>query len=119
MKDEQIIKALSCCQHITSNCIDCPFKEFHNKIHDCEIFLHNEAHLLMCYQYEEIKRYKGIIKQLEKDVQSARTEGIKEFAVMLKKYIKKQYFTYGHYYKSNVFSDIDVILKEMGVDGDV
>ena len=115
MTDEQIIKALSCCQHITSNCIDCPFKEFHNKIHDCEIFLHNEAHLLMCYQYEEIKRYKGIIKQLEKDVQSARTDGIKELAAEMR---KRKIAVYNiPVYLIEPFI-LDMLLKEMGVDDD-
>lgn len=115
MTDEQIIKALSCCQHVASNCIDCPFKEFHNKIHDCEIFLHNEAHLLMCYQYEEIKRYKGIIKQLEKDVQSARTEGIKELAAEMR---KRKISVYNiPVYLIEPFI-LDMLLKEMGVDDD-
>jgi len=51
---EKIIKALSSCQHIASNCIDCPYNEYFNTSHDCEIKLHNDASTMLEYMLKDM-----------------------------------------------------------------
>lgn len=45
--EKEILTALLYCQHIASNCIDCPYNDQWSKDHVCEIILHNDAHDLI------------------------------------------------------------------------
>ena len=46
---EKITTALKYCQHIASNCIDCPYNEYFSTSHDCEIKLHNDAYKMLTH----------------------------------------------------------------------
>lgn len=84
MKDNEIIKALECCLTIEGNsCGGCPVEK--GCITDEGVnVLHKHALDLINRQQAEIERYKGVIKLLEKDVLTAKTEAVKEFAERLK-----------------------------------
>lgn len=82
MTDNEIIKALDCC-NLAHNCTNCPLK---GTSEDCIERLENASHDLIKRQQAEIERHKGVIKILEKDVSTAKTDGIKQFSEKLKDY---------------------------------
>lgn len=51
---EKITTALKRCQRIASNCIDCPYNEYYNTSHDCEIKLHNDAHTMLTQMLKDM-----------------------------------------------------------------
>ena len=51
---EKITTALSRCQRIASNCIDCPYNEHFGTSHDCEIKLHNDAHTMLTQMLKDM-----------------------------------------------------------------
>lgn len=89
MTDEQIIKALECCEASENKCDDCPF---YGVKEDCEVELPEEA-------LDLIKRQNNLIEQLGNDVnrkynllckmeeilRNLKSEAIKEFAERLKR----------------------------------
>lgn len=84
MTDSEIIKALECCKELT--CKDCPIFPNSIPVLLCKSRLETEALDLIKRQQAEIERYKGVIKFLEKDVSTAKTDGIKQFSEKLKDY---------------------------------
>ena len=56
---EKITTALNCCQHIASNCIDCPYNEYYTVSHDCVIKLHNDAAVLLENLKKDVKDNKN------------------------------------------------------------
>ena len=72
MTDEQIIKALECCIYDTT-CQECPY----NKLSTCIEVRHKNL-------LGVINRQKAEIDRLEQELEQAKLEAIKEFAVRLK-----------------------------------
>lgn len=81
MTDEQIIKALECCNTDVreSTCPKCAFY----KKHRCSTLMLNAISDLIDRQKAEIERNKGVIKLLEKDVEDEKAE-IENLKVELK-----------------------------------
>ena len=75
---------MECCITIEGNsCGGCPVEK--GCITDEGVnVLHKHALDLINRQKAEIERYKGVIKRLENDVQTAKAEAVKEFAERLK-----------------------------------
>lgn len=144
MKDNDIKKALECCQYEgVETCRDCPMfytHEFDNEIDfDCGKYIYGRALDLInrlqaevkekddvikaqadtIFLYEqvikdktaEVERYKGVIKLLEKDVQIAKAEAIKEFAERFKDKYEKPFFYLGSY--EQFMREVDNLVKEM------
>ena len=102
MTDNDIIKALECCEGVggISYCNNCPMYDVDNCVH----ILSRESLDLINRQKAEIERYKGVIKILENDVKTARAEAIKEFGRFL---LDKSEWNYIH------IIDIIDYVKEM------
>lgn len=87
MTDNEIIKALKCCGterlkgQLTDElpCNVCPMRN----CEDCEIELPDYALDLINRQKAEIERYKGVIKILENDIETAKSEAIRGFSKYL------------------------------------
>lgn len=85
MTDNEIIKALECCgsngwgEKDERPCDKCPMQD----CKDCEIELPDYALGLVNRQKAEIERYKGVIKILENDVETAKSEAIRTFSKYL------------------------------------
>lgn len=101
MTDNEIIKALECCK-VGGVCTTCPL--FECKSGNCIAQLNVAALDLIKRQQAEVERYKGVIKILEKDVSTAKTDGVKEFSEKLK--------DYAWYYDVNMHA-LDRLEKEM------
>ena len=116
MTDEQIIKALECCEASENKCDDCPF---YGVKEDCEVELPEEA-------LDLIKRQNNLIEQLGNDVnrkynllckmeeilRNLKSEAIKEFAERVKKYSFVDNLSLDG--KETVYvDDINSIAKEM------
>ena len=107
MKDNEIIKALECCS-METECRRCPLYKLHSarcvniacenaldiitrlkdKEREYRAKVQSQRYEINCNQ-KNIERYKGVIKILEKDVATAKSEAVKEFAERLKKPISK------------------------------
>ena len=116
MTDNEIIKALDFCEGYNgvSFCNDCPLFEEDNCIH----ILARETRNLINRQKAEIERYKGVIKILEKDVKTAKSEAYKEFAERLKEgevYMRIEFPNTRSGTETYVVlsEDIDNLVKEM------
>lgn len=105
MTDDEIIKALEHCSEAES-CIWCKYEPTeHQKVTvGCCYGLIKKAIDLIKRHQAEIERYKGVIKILEKDVSTAKTDGVKEFSEKLK--------DYAWYYDVNMRA-LDRLEKEM------
>ena len=103
MTDNEIIKALERCSKGTE-CKDCPYYAAAT----CKYvnFMASVALALISCQKEEIKRYKGVIKILENDVQTSKSEAVREFAEKLKESLSWRTEPIDDY-------DIDELVKEM------
>ncbi|MBQ8298149.1 MAG: hypothetical protein IJX77_10255 [Ruminococcus sp.] len=112
MTDNEIIKALECCSKTSQEiCIkECPIFRRAGCIDE----LHKVVFTLISRQKEEIERYKGVIKILENDVQTSRSETIREFAEKLKDNTLRIRLGCGcHEYEVITKQGIDYLLKEM------
>lgn len=78
MMDNEIIKAL---ENVSEW-----FTKHGGNTNTAVIGICKEASDLIKRQQAEIERYKGVIKLLEKDVSTAKTDGIKQFSEKLKDY---------------------------------
>ena len=76
LTDEEIVRALECCSLSIPICERCCFSK---QCGDGENILPTILDLIN-RQKAEIERYKGVIKILESDVATAKSEAIKEFA---------------------------------------
>lgn len=117
MTDEQIIKALECCEASENKCDDCPF---YGVKEDCEVELPEEA-------LDLIKRQNNLIEQLGNDVnrkynllckmeeilRNLKSEAIKEFAERLKSRLRFYYQNQGMLEKEFYLLHIDKAVKEM------
>ena len=136
MKDDEIIKALECCLKgcNAEGCEDCPLYE---KVEDCEIEIpiialdlinrqkaeienlreeneiYRRANFLIAGQRDE--RDKDIVR-LESELETAKSEAIREFAERLKNLIYPQ-LGISTYEKGEAFhfclDEIDSLVKEM------
>ena len=72
MTDNEIIKALECCEGDDgiSYCNKCSLYEYDNCVH----YISQKAREVINRQQAEIDRYKGVIKILERDVADAQAE---------------------------------------------
>ena len=118
MTDNEIIKALECCQKVKGYrhipiCNDCPMEETR-----CAIELPKNALALINRQKAEIEFHRKTIAQNAQtalnvtldEIQKARAEAVKEFAERLKDrtgYIPQHHFTY-----AEVEYHIDNLVKE-------
>ena len=84
MNDNDIKKALECCGFDEDMCLDCPVQRDCEKDTEAMIYRAKAILDLINRQQAEIERYKGVIKLLEKDVRTAESEAVKEFAERLK-----------------------------------
>lgn len=92
MNDNDIKKALECCKRACVNrCEGCSYRERLM----CALDLRKDALDLINRQQAEIERYKGVIKLLENDVQTAKVEAVKAFVKKFEKKIKDVKFTIG------------------------
>ena len=127
MNDNEIIKALECCA-VMYDCPDCPFEcdcgnmgnlstaaiDLINRLNERD--KKNERIIELSdktikTQSAEIERYLHSIKLLEKDVQTAKSEAVKEFVKKFEKKIKDVKFTLGQTWEiQNALKDT---LKEM------
>lgn len=83
MTDDEIITALECCSHRgKKDCDNCPVN--YKTAELCFEDVMSDAFDLINRQKAEIERYLHSIKILENDVQTAKSETIKEFAERLK-----------------------------------
>lgn len=82
MTDNEIMKALECCSHRGKGCDDCPVN--YKTAEFCFEDVMSDALDLINSQKAEIERYLHSIKMLENDVQTAKSEAIKEFVEGLK-----------------------------------
>lgn len=83
MTDNDIIKALEWHLSNERDCTPCPYGKTSNT-YSCVETLIKDGFNLINRQKAEIERYKGVIKLLENDVQTAKVEAVKEFAERLK-----------------------------------
>ena len=89
MTDEQIIKALECCYIGTAYiCLACPYSETDDE--HCEDELHKSAFELINRQKAEIEQWKeesnrwqNAFCKSNEDIETAKSEAIKEFAERL------------------------------------
>lgn len=108
--DYEIIKALKCCSKI--HCRGCVFWEMRSA--QCISELLSNTLDLINRQKAAIKRYKCVIKLLESDVATAKSEAIKEFAERLKKERIKPEFPWDSFFVTE--EAIDNLVKEMTED---
>lgn len=117
MTDNEILKALKCCSMGSyPACRDCPYHDdYVNR--GCINKRNADIKDLINRQKAEVERYKGVIKLLEKDVATAKTEAIKEFVGRLKEIMAITYETVDGsrgYQTEDYF--IDNLVKEMTVE---
>ena len=97
LNDNEIIKALECCGKNPPMCSECGYKGRCNRI-DCYDYLKRDALDLINRQKAKIDKMKAIVEQsdincrrvinliggYERQVETAKTEALKEFAERLK-----------------------------------
>ena len=110
MTDNEIIKALECCSHRGKGCDDCPVN--YKTAEFCFEDVMSDALDLINSQKAEIERYLHSIKMLENDMQTAKSEAIKEFAERLKEILQ---FTDDSYECWEIEGYINDLVKEMTV----
>lgn len=108
MKDKDIIKALECCS-METECRSCPLYKLHSarcvtiacenaielitrlkdKEREYRGKVQSQRYEISCNQ-KNIERYKCVIKILEKDVATAKSEAVKEFAEKFKEKISQK-----------------------------
>lgn len=123
MTDNEIIKALECCNGWDGRCLNCPLNREGT----------NCKEKLNSYAFDLIKRQKAKIESLEKELMKCKLEkellynvsvekqniAIKEFAERLKENIRNAIDTYynsyggGYYHAEDTIDDIDNLVKEM------
>ena len=110
MTDNEIIKALECCQIKKVNeCAKCPYLPKISR--DCERFLVTDALDLINRQKAEIERLQETICMLTKTgrfYSTVRAEAIKEFAEMLRRKLIA-----GGIYPAFIKGTIEKVLEEM------
>ena len=112
MTDNDIKKALECCSEPAGKCC-CEVCPLHHREDSCTTALIKMSVELVNRQQAEIKRYLHSIKLLENDVQTAKSEAIKEFAERL----KNEYADFDELHEEirhdNLIFAIDDLVKEM------
>ena len=114
MTDEQIIKALECCNRPTSEgrCKGCPYYKIDGR---CTAILLDETINLINRQKAEIESLKHRKTELQirnQELQHEKSEAIKEFAERLKHFIIPQKAD-GYTREIVLKIDIDNLVKEM------
>lgn len=127
LTDAEIIKALECCS-METECRSCPLYKLHSarcvtiacenaielitrlkdKEREYRAKVQSQRYEINCNQ-KNIERYKCVIKILEKDVATAKSEAIKEFAERL----KEETLTTDKFGEILLVQDIDNLAKEM------
>ena len=112
MTDKEIIKALEICHH--KECSkDCPYL----MVSKCVDELEKDALDLINRQQAEIEQWKEEANKYQKfwceDVQSARTEAIKEVADRLKEKFLTAFDSYAYVTYGDIVMSIENIVKEM------
>jgi Zn-dependent oligopeptidase len=111
MTDNQIIKALDCC-NIEHNCTNCPLKRTDE---DCIERLEGESHDLNKRQQAEIKKLKkelrACIKKIDRNRKTVINKALREFAKRLKDMYKHNKTSVVSLV--TVFDNINNLVKEM------
>lgn len=84
MTDNELINCAEECAGVSPPCSICPFDDKSPVTSECMSALVTELLDLINRQKAEIERYIGVIKILEKDVATAKSEAVKEFLEGLK-----------------------------------
>ena len=141
MTDNEIIKALECCNGWDGRCLNCPLnREGTNckeKLNSYALVLINRQKAeiemlkdLITYQKQEIKEKEqkynqvvddmfGLIETTRNEIAESKSEAIKKFAERSKETISNAINTYynsncgGYYLAEDVIEDIDNLVKEM------
>ena len=122
MTDNEIIKALECCNGWDGRCLNCPLNREGT---NCKEKLNSYALDLINRQKEEIKELKDILEKVptnaydlqveasEKLENQIKSEVIKEFAERLKTNFNKNIRLYGRCTVCDATTEIDDLVKEM------
>ena len=110
MTDNEIIKALECCNDC--NCKQCPC--YVEDVNGCREIPTEEILSLINRQRAEIDRLQGVIvsqyNTIGKTIKQTKANAIKEFAERLKKRLERKYTIYGREY---VLRHLRELVKEM------